>query len=101
MYDVISFFALLLFFSSFCSAILHCCVPALFCNFEFSFISEIDRSFIIFTSRCLRDVLVEKYEWKSKDAKMFSSFIEPMLDYVPDRRATAAQCLTHEFLASS
>jgi len=50
---------------------------------------------------CLRDVLVEKYEWKARDAQMFSSFIEPMLDYVPDRRATAAQCLTHEFLSSS
>ncbi|XP_065067348.1 SRSF protein kinase 3-like isoform X2 [Rhopilema esculentum] len=47
---------------------------------------------------CLRDVLIDKYEWPVKDAEQFSSFIEPMLDYVPEKRATAAQCLNHEFL---
>ena len=58
-------------------------------------------SILYFIPRCLRDVLIDKYDWKIGDAEVFSSFIEPMLDYVPDRRATAAQCLRHEFLASS
>eukprot|EP00794_Sanderia_malayensis_P005974 gene5974-6670_t len=47
---------------------------------------------------CLRDVLIEKYEWNTPDAEEFASFIEPMLDYVPERRATAAQCLKHPWL---
>ena len=47
------------------------------------------------------DVLVEKYEWPLKEAKEFQDFLEPMLDYVPEKRATAAQCLDHPFLKVS
>ncbi|XP_026204683.1 SRSF protein kinase 1b isoform X1 [Anabas testudineus] len=48
----------------------------------------------------LFDVLVEKYEWSKEEAQCFSSFLLPMLDLVPERRATAAQCLSHPWLAS-
>lgn len=48
----------------------------------------------------LFDVLVEKYEWSKEEAHCFSSFLLPMLDQVPERRATASQCLSHPWLAS-
>ncbi|XP_042261723.1 SRSF protein kinase 1b isoform X3 [Thunnus thynnus] len=48
----------------------------------------------------LLDVLVEKYEWSKEEAYNFSSFLLPMLDLVPERRATAAQCLSHPWLTS-
>ncbi|XP_015815008.3 SRSF protein kinase 1b isoform X2 [Nothobranchius furzeri] len=48
----------------------------------------------------LFDVLVEKYEWSKEEAHSFSSFLLPMLDLVPERRATAAQCLSHPWLTS-
>ncbi|XP_036958472.1 SRSF protein kinase 1b isoform X1 [Acanthopagrus latus] len=48
----------------------------------------------------LLDVLVEKYEWSKDEAHTFSSFLLPMLDLVPERRATAAQCLSHPWLTS-
>ncbi|XP_061731326.1 SRSF protein kinase 1b [Nerophis ophidion] len=48
----------------------------------------------------LLDVLVEKYEWSKEEAHTFSSFLQPMLDLVPDRRTTALQCLSHPWLAS-
>lgn len=46
----------------------------------------------------LEDVLMEKYEWCRKDAEEFAAFLKPMLDFDPDRRATAAQCLQHPWL---
>lgn len=48
----------------------------------------------------LEAVLTEKYEWSSKDAKEFADFLKPMLDFDPDRRATAAECLKHPWLNS-
>lgn len=48
----------------------------------------------------LERVLREKYEWPEKDAKEFSDFLEPMMDYVPENRATAEQCLKHPWLNS-
>ncbi|XP_054472347.1 SRSF protein kinase 1b isoform X2 [Anoplopoma fimbria] len=48
----------------------------------------------------LFDVLVEKYEWSKDEAHTFSTFLLPMLDLVPERRATAAQCLSHPWLSS-
>uniref|UniRef100_A0A3Q3M098 non-specific serine/threonine protein kinase n=1 Tax=Labrus bergylta TaxID=56723 RepID=A0A3Q3M098_9LABR len=48
----------------------------------------------------LFEVLVEKYEWSKDEAHNFSSFLLPMLDLVPERRATAAQCLIHPWLTS-
>lgn len=48
----------------------------------------------------LVDVLIEKYEWPEDEADAFASFLLPMLQIVPDRRATAAQCLEHPWLNS-
>ncbi|XP_063235481.1 SRSF protein kinase 3 [Bacillus rossius redtenbacheri] len=46
----------------------------------------------------LYDVLTEKYEWSSKEAREFTDFLVPMLEYDPSRRATAADCLKHPWL---
>uniref|UniRef100_A0A8C6TZA1 non-specific serine/threonine protein kinase n=1 Tax=Neogobius melanostomus TaxID=47308 RepID=A0A8C6TZA1_9GOBI len=48
----------------------------------------------------LYDVLVEKYHFKLQEASEFSDFLLPMLEYCPERRATAAQCLRHPWLTS-
>lgn len=47
---------------------------------------------------CLEDVLTEKYEWSRQDAHEFAAFLKPMLEFDPERRATAAQCLDHPWL---
>ncbi|XP_077304350.1 SRSF protein kinase 1-like [Lithobates pipiens] len=46
----------------------------------------------------LADVLREKYEWSEEDGTLFADFLLPMLELVPEKRATAAQCLRHPFL---
>lgn len=46
----------------------------------------------------LYDVLTEKYHWAQDEAKAFAAFLRPMLDFDPNRRATAATCLEHEWL---
>lgn len=48
----------------------------------------------------LYDVLVEKYHFKLQEASELSDFLLPMLEYYPERRATAAQCLRHPWLSS-
>ncbi|XP_064161930.1 SRSF protein kinase 1b isoform X1 [Anguilla rostrata] len=48
----------------------------------------------------LQEVLQEKYEWQKEDAQMFADFLLPMLDLVPEKRATAADCLRHAWIAS-
>eukprot|EP00250_Pteridium_aquilinum_P028109 c36598_g1_i1 orf=230-1912(+) len=53
--------------------------------------------------RRLRDwpldrVLVEKYEFSQQDAKELSDFLLPMLDFVPEKRPTASQCLLHPWV---
>uniref|UniRef100_H2YVG0 non-specific serine/threonine protein kinase n=1 Tax=Ciona savignyi TaxID=51511 RepID=H2YVG0_CIOSA len=48
----------------------------------------------------LRDVLHEKYEWSVEDAEHFASFLLPMLEVMPDRRASAAECLKHPWLST-
>ncbi|KAM9325242.1 SRSF protein kinase 3 [Gastrophryne carolinensis] len=48
----------------------------------------------------LFDVLVEKYEWSLEEATRFSDFLLPMLEFIPEKRATAAQCLQHPWLNS-
>ena len=47
---------------------------------------------------CLSDVMTEKYSWSEEDAAQFTSFLTPMLNYLPEKRATAAECLKHEWL---
>ncbi|XP_053551616.1 SRSF protein kinase 3 isoform X2 [Bombina bombina] len=48
----------------------------------------------------LFEVLVEKYEWSLEEATQFSDFLLPMLEFLPEKRATAAQCLQHPWLNS-
>ncbi|KAM3911929.1 SRSF protein kinase 3 [Leptodactylus fuscus] len=48
----------------------------------------------------LFEVLVEKYEWSLEEATQFSDFLLPMLEFIPEKRATAAQCLQHPWLNS-
>ncbi|KAM9344354.1 SRSF protein kinase 1a [Pholidichthys leucotaenia] len=46
----------------------------------------------------LLEVLVDKYEWPREEAECFTDFLLPMLELVPEKRATAAQCLRHPWL---
>ncbi|KAG2469561.1 SRPK2 kinase, partial [Polypterus senegalus] len=48
----------------------------------------------------LFDVLVEKYGWQADDAAHFTDFLLPMLEMVPEKRASAGECLTHPWLNS-
>nr|XP_005995499.1 PREDICTED: SRSF protein kinase 1 isoform X2 [Latimeria chalumnae] len=48
----------------------------------------------------LFEVLVEKYEWSQEEAAAFTEFLLPMLELVPEKRATAAECLRHPWLNS-
>ncbi|BET02907.1 unnamed protein product [Nesidiocoris tenuis] len=46
----------------------------------------------------LYDVLTDKYHWPAQDAKDFAAFLRPMLEFDPNKRATAADCLQHPWL---
>uniref|UniRef100_A0A1A9WSP0 non-specific serine/threonine protein kinase n=1 Tax=Glossina brevipalpis TaxID=37001 RepID=A0A1A9WSP0_9MUSC len=46
----------------------------------------------------LINVLIEKYDWDPIEAKKFSDFLLPMLEYNPIIRASAAECLSHPWL---
>ncbi|XP_061679192.1 SRSF protein kinase 2-like isoform X2 [Syngnathoides biaculeatus] len=48
----------------------------------------------------LFDVLVEKYGWAHEDAGHFTQFLLPMLEMVPEKRASAGECLNHAWLNS-
>lgn len=43
----------------------------------------------------LHKVLKEKYEFSEQDATDLADFLVPILDFVPEKRPTAAQCLSH------
>jgi len=49
----------------------------------------------------LREVLIEKYEWDEVEAEMFCNFLLPMLELLPEKRASAAQCLSDPWLNST
>ncbi|XP_012612652.1 SRSF protein kinase 3 isoform X3 [Microcebus murinus] len=46
----------------------------------------------------LYEVLMEKYEWPLEQAMQFSAFLLPMMEYIPEKRASAADCLQHPWL---
>ncbi|XP_076860158.1 SRSF protein kinase 3 [Brachyhypopomus gauderio] len=48
----------------------------------------------------LFEVLLEKYEWPLEQAAQFSDFLLTMLDFLPEKRATAAACLQHPWISS-
>ncbi|KAK6645560.1 hypothetical protein RUM43_001837 [Polyplax serrata] len=49
----------------------------------------------------LFEVLVDKYKWECYEAREFTNFLTPMLDFDPNRRATAEECLRHPWLKNS
>ncbi|XP_059428069.1 uncharacterized protein LOC132161875 [Corylus avellana] len=46
----------------------------------------------------LNKVLVEKYEFSEQDANDMTDFLIQILDFVPEKRPTAAQCLLHPWI---
>lgn len=48
----------------------------------------------------LFEVLSEKYEWDPEEAQAFADFLVPMLQFEPEKRATAGECLQHPWLNS-
>ncbi|PIA43446.1 hypothetical protein AQUCO_01900087v1 [Aquilegia coerulea] len=46
----------------------------------------------------LNKVLIEKYEFSEQDANDMADFLVPILDFVPEKRPTAAQCLLHPWI---
>ncbi|NXW16529.1 SRPK kinase, partial [Circaetus pectoralis] len=50
--------------------------------------------------RSLHSILAERHHWTKHEVTPFTSFLLPALQYAPDRRATAAQCLQHAWLSA-
>ncbi|KAK9127621.1 hypothetical protein Syun_016418 [Stephania yunnanensis] len=48
----------------------------------------------------LSKVLVEKYDFSEQDAIDMADLLVPILDFVPEKRPTAAQCLQHSWISS-
>ena len=48
--------------------------------------------------RLLKDVLIKKYHMKKKEAENLNDFLLPMLEFCPEKRATAKQMLNHPWL---
>ncbi|XP_010520395.1 PREDICTED: serine/threonine-protein kinase SRPK-like isoform X2 [Tarenaya hassleriana] len=46
----------------------------------------------------LDKVLKEKYNFSEQDANAMADFIVPILDFLPEKRPTATQCLTHPWI---
>ncbi|KAL7127173.1 hypothetical protein ABFS83_14G237700 [Erythranthe nasuta] len=47
----------------------------------------------------LHKVLVEKYKFLEQDAREMADFLVQILDFVPEKRLTAAQCLNHAWIS--
>ncbi|XVF19806.1 hypothetical protein REPUB_Repub11eG0142600 [Reevesia pubescens] len=46
----------------------------------------------------LNKVLMDKYDFSERDAMDMADFLIPILDFVPEKRPTAAQCLGHPWI---
>lgn len=46
----------------------------------------------------LFSVFTQKYSWPDENAKFFSDFLTPMLEYDTKKRATALECLNHKWI---
>ncbi|KAL0460111.1 UNVERIFIED_CONTAM: protein kinase dsk1 [Sesamum latifolium] len=47
----------------------------------------------------LNEVLAEKYEFSEQDATEMADFLVQLLDFVPEKRLTAAKCLNHPWIS--
>ncbi|XP_019457945.1 PREDICTED: serine/threonine-protein kinase SRPK-like isoform X2 [Lupinus angustifolius] len=45
-------------------------------------------------------VLMEKYDFTEQEANNMADFLVPLLDFVPEKRPTAAQCLSHPWFSA-
>ncbi|KAL4577788.1 hypothetical protein LXL04_013902 [Taraxacum kok-saghyz] len=43
-------------------------------------------------------LLIDKFKFKESDAREFEEFLKPILDFAPENRPTAQQCLQHPWL---
>ncbi|NXY89233.1 SRPK kinase, partial [Alcedo cyanopectus] len=50
--------------------------------------------------RSLHSILADRHGWTKRDVTPFAGFLLPALQYAPERRATAAQCLQHAWLSA-
>ncbi|XP_030314520.1 SRSF protein kinase 3 [Calypte anna] len=50
--------------------------------------------------RSLYSILLDRHKWTQQEVAPFASFLLPALQYTPERRATAAQCLQHAWLSA-
>ena len=41
---------------------------------------------------------MEKYKFNEQDASDLADFLLPILDFVPEKRPTASQCLSHQWI---
>ncbi|KAJ1385495.1 Serine/threonine-protein kinase, active site [Sesbania bispinosa] len=48
----------------------------------------------------INKVLTEKYDFSDQDANDMADFLVPILDFVPEKRPTAAQCLSHPWISA-
>lgn len=48
--------------------------------------------------RPINRILVDKYKFSETDASEFLEFLCPLLDFTPENRPTAAECLNHPWL---
>ncbi|EXB95118.1 Serine/threonine-protein kinase SRPK [Morus notabilis] len=46
----------------------------------------------------LDKLLIDKYKFSEEDARGFAEFLCPLLDFAPEKRPTAQQCLQHPWL---
>lgn len=46
----------------------------------------------------LNKVLMEKYDFSEQDANQMAEFLVPILDFVPENRPSAGQCLLHPWM---
>ncbi|NXS94987.1 SRPK kinase, partial [Jacana jacana] len=50
--------------------------------------------------RSLHSILADRHKWTKDQVTPFTAFLLPALQYSPQRRATAAQCLQHPWLSA-
>ncbi|KAE8697031.1 Argonaute protein group [Hibiscus syriacus] len=48
----------------------------------------------------LNKVLMEKYDFSEQDATDMADFLVPILDFAPENRPTAAECLNHPWISA-